>query len=265
MRVSIIGLGAVGSAALTVLQNYHSVVGYDIDGRGNWEDVINSEIAIVCVSTDAAGDGRLDMGNIHSVSERLAQDEYGGVMIVKSTLQPGTMDLIAENHPLLNISYMPEFLRERDAVDWFANPDRIVYSADGESEQMTLDCFSWVPSEIPRIRMSNLEAEFGKLAHNAFIATKVTFTCEIERIAKSRGIDANAVMEVVWSDRRVNNPAHLTPGLGGYSGKCVPKDTAALAFEDPDPGSIFHILDNRGGDEAVQSRSGTITINNDLQ
>lgn len=254
MNVSIIGLGSVGNAAFTVLQEYHSVTGYDIDGRGHWKDVISSEVTLVCVSTDAGEKNRLDMSNINSVAKRLSDDEYQGVMIVKSTLQPGTMDSIAERHPNLKISYVPEFLREKDAVEWFANPDRIVYSADQQSEQSTLSCFDWVPSSVPRLKMAHLEAEFGKLAHNAYIATKVTFTCEIERIANARGIDAHAIMEAVWTDRRVNNPAHLTPGLGGYSGKCVPKDTAALASEDSDPESLLHQLEKRGGAEAVSKR-----------
>ena len=253
MRISIIGLGSVGTAALTVLKNFHSVTGYDIDGRGEWDSVIKSEIAMICVSTDAGDNGRLDMANIHSVVELLSRDEYRGVVMVKSTLQPGTMDHIATTHPMLNISYVPEFLRERDAVEWFRNPDRIIYSADEESAKKTLDCFEWVDEDIPRIRMAHLEAEFGKLAHNAFIATKVTFTCEIERIANARGIDASAVMEVVWRDRRINNSAHLIPGRGGYAGKCVPKDTAALAAEDPDENSILHQLEKRGGESSVSN------------
>jgi len=254
LDVSIIGLGSVGNAAFTILKKYHSVTGYDINGKGRWEDVICSHVALVCVSTDAGEGGRLDMSNINSVAKRLSDDEYQGVMIVKSTLQPRTMNSIAERHPNLKISYVPEFLREKDAVEWFANPDRIVYSANQQSEQSTLACFDWVPASVPRLKMTHLEAEFGKLAHNAYIATKVTFTCEIERLAKGQGIDAHSIMEVVWTDRRVNNPAHLTPGLGGYSGKCVPKDTAALASEDSDPESLLHQLEKRGGAEAVSKR-----------
>ncbi len=254
LNISIIGLGSVGNAAFTVLQEHHSVTGYDIDGRGRWEDVISSDATLVCVSTDAGEDNQLDMSNINSVAKRLSDDEYQGVMIVKSTLQPGTMDSIADRHPNLSISYVPEFLREKNAVEWFANPDRIVYSADGISEQATLACFDWVPSETPRIKMSHLEAEFGKLAHNAYIATKVTFTCEIERLCKIYSIDAKKVMEVVWRDRRVNNPAHLTPYLGGFNGKCVPKDTQALANEDPDSNSTLHKLHERGEFGRVKER-----------
>jgi len=52
----------------------------------------------------------------------------------------------------------------------------------------------------------------------------------------------------------VNNPAHLTPNKGGFAGKCVPKDTAALAQLDPDKESILHMLSKRGSDEAHRER-----------
>ena len=89
----------MGNAAFTVLQEYHSVTGYDIDGRGLWKEVISSDAALVCVSTDAGENNRLDMSNINSVAKRLSDDGYQGVMIVKSTLQPGAMDSISNMYP----------------------------------------------------------------------------------------------------------------------------------------------------------------------
>jgi UDP-glucose 6-dehydrogenase len=50
------------------------------------------------------------------------------------------------------------------------------------------------------------------------------------------------------------NPAHLTPRLGGFTGKCVPKDTAALANIDPDKESLLHMLPKRGSDEVYRKR-----------
>ena len=82
----------------------------------------------------------------------------------------------------------------------------------------------------------------------------MTFTVEIERLAKTFNVDPVPVMETVWRDRRVLNPAHLTPNKGGFAGKCVPKDTAALAKLDPDPESLLHQLLPRGSDEAYRER-----------
>ena len=255
MKISIIGLGSVGKAAELGLAEFHEVSGYDIDGRGNWQDVLSSELTFVCVNTDAAVDSTLNMANVADVCSKLSKHEFFGVVVVKSTLHPGTMDLMKSEYPNLRLTYMPEFLREKDAVEWFTDPDRIVISGQEEDVKIALSSFEWVPQSIPRLRMKHLEAELGKLAHNAYIATKVTFTCEIERIAKDFCVDPYPVMESVWTDRRVRNSAHLTPGLGGFDGKCVPKDTAALSSVDRDPNSIFKILEERGSKEAVERRN----------
>ena len=252
--VSVIGLGSVGSAALTTFSKHFHSVGYDIDGRGKWEDVLMSKVAIVCVPTNATADATLDVSSIYQVADDLSNGGYSGLVVIKSTLQPGTMDSLNELHPALRLAYAPEFLRENDALAWFEAPDRLVYSCNTQDEEDFMACFNWIPKEVPRLKMTHLEAELGKLAHNAYIATKVTFTVEIERLAKEFSVDPVPIMETVWRDRRVLNPAHLTPNQGGFAGKCVPKDTAALANLDPDKASLLHQLVPRGSDEAYRKR-----------
>ena len=70
----------------------------------------------------------------------------------------------------------------------------------------------------PGATMTFREAELGKLAHNAYIATKVSFTNEIEQICNEQGADPEEVMSVVSADRRVGSREHLRPGLGPYEG-----------------------------------------------
>ena len=227
-RLGVIGLGAVGSAVKAGMESHHQVTGYDIDGRGSFDDILQTDAILACVPTDGLHDGRLDMSAIEATVDRLADAAYSGLIIIKSTLQPGTMDSLDAEYPNLRLCYMPEFLREKDAYEWFANPDRLVVSGSDDNVALALQLFVWVPDNVPRLPMSHLEAEIGKLAHNAYIATKVTFTCEMERLCMQAGAKPENVMAVVWNDRRVANPAHLTPGLGGFDGKCVPKDTQAL-------------------------------------
>ena len=255
MKIGIIGWGSVGNAAVLGLKPHHEVYGYDIDGRGRWSDIEESEIALICVQTDGNADGTLDMSNVFDVASNLNKSNYNGLVVIKSTLQPGTMDKLESIYPNFRFVYMPEFLREKDAIEWFANPDRIVASGSDNDIDLALDCFSWVPESIPRIRMKHVEAEIGKLAHNAYIATKVTFTCEIERICRSKNANPIPVMETVWTDRRVKNSAHLTPELGGFDGKCVPKDTRALASIDLDEESMIKILNMRGERDEVSKRT----------
>jgi UDPglucose 6-dehydrogenase len=245
-RVGIVGLGAVGTAVAKGMEPHHEIVGYDIDGRGDWDSIPATDAVLVCVPTDLSkkkGAKNLDTGPVLEVATRLDESSYAGVVILKSTLNVGTMECLQESHPELRLVYMPEFLREKDAVEWFADPDRLIASGEDEDVEEALALFEWVDSDVPRMAMKHKEAEIGKLAHNAYIATKVTFTCEIERLCLLHDVNPHPVMETVWRDRRVLNQAHLTPGLGGFDGKCVPKDTEALAsIDDRDGGLLQHVL-----------------------
>lgn len=234
MKIGIVGLGAVGTAVFEGMQSYHEVYGYDVDGRGSWEEILRTDVVFICVPTNGLSNGKLSSEIVEEIIARLSDSDFLGLTIIKSTLQPGTMTYLHSSYPHIRIVYMPEFLREKDALEWFQNPDRLVAGGSFDDVDEAWSCFDWVPESVPRLAMTFLEAEIGKLAHNSFIATKVTFTCEVERLCRTFDANPNAVMEVVWSDRRVQNSAHLTPGIGGFDGKCVPKDTQALRSLDVD-------------------------------
>jgi len=76
--------------------------------------------------------------------------------------------------------------------------------------------------------MDHRSAEIGKLAHNVYIATKFSFTNEIENICSEVGGNPEKVMSVIWADRKVKSKVHLIPNKGLYSGSCVPKDRHEL-------------------------------------
>ena len=250
-KISVIGLGSVGASVLNGMSKYHSTIGYDIDGRGDWQEVINSEFSFICVPTNANRDDSLDVSIVHQVINRLHKDNFKGTIIIKSTLYPHTMSVLQKEFKTLKLCYMPEYLREKDAQEWFDNPDRLVITEPKQISDPVLELFNWVDESIPRITMQCLDAEIAKLAHNAYIATKVTFTCEIERLCTLHGANADDVMRSIWVDRRINNKSHLVPGLGGFDGKCVPKDTYALAKFDSENKSLFNTLKKRGSAEIV--------------
>ncbi len=258
MAIGIVGLGAVGTAVLEGMRLHHDVHGYDIDGRGHWDRIISSDALFICVPTDGTTGGGLDSEVVEGVVSRVSDSAYEGLIIVKSTLQPGTMSRLQSIFPSVRIVYMPEFLREKDAAEWFQNPDRLVAAGSPEDVEEAFGYFEWVPESTPRLAMSELEAEIGKIAHNSFIATKVTFTCEVERICKTFDADPQPVMEVVWRDRRVQNRAHLTPGLGGFDGKCIPKDTQALRSLDVDT-PLLDTVYQTGSKDAVRKKMSDIS------
>ena len=162
MDVGIIGLGSVGNAVLKGMEAHHTVVGYDIDGRGEWDTILQTNIVLVCVPTDLSKNRKnLNMGPVQEVATRLDESSYKGLVIYKSTLNVGTMENLVASHPKLRLVYMPEFLRERDAEAWFANPDRLVVSGYDEDVEEALSLFEWVDSSVPRMPMEHMEAEIG--------------------------------------------------------------------------------------------------------
>jgi UDPglucose 6-dehydrogenase len=230
-QVGIIGLGAVGSAVRHALSFYHSSVGYDIKGEGSWNEILKTQAVFICVSTPEGEDGRLDCSAVDDVLSRLEGSNYSGICVIKSTVGVGYTDSAARRFPRLRLIYMPEFLREKSNFTWFVNPDRVVISGQEHDVDEVLELFTWVDGldeTVPVLRMSHIDAEIGKLAHNAYIATKVGFTEEIEKISREHGADPNQVMSVIHADRRVKSREHLRPGLGPYGGTCVPKDTREL-------------------------------------
>ena len=230
-QVGIIGLGAVGSAVRHALSFYHSCVGYDIKGEGAWNEILKTQAVFICVPTDEGVNDRLDCSAVDDVLSRLEGSRYSGICVIKSTVGIRYTDSAVRRFPRLRLVYMPEFLREKSNFTWFVNPDRIVISGQERDVDAVLELFSWVDGldeTVPVLRMSHIDAEIGKLGHNAYIATKVSFTEEMEQISSEHGADPNQVMSVIHADRRVKSREHLRPGLGPYGGKCVPKDTREL-------------------------------------
>ena len=226
--LGVIGLGSVGKSIKHTFSFFYPTRGYDILGDYSWEKILESNILFICVPTPESQRGRLDCTIVTDVLEKLYRDGYNGIIVIKSTIGIGFMEKSLQQYPELRLVYMPEFLREKNNFIWFVSPDRLVISGAPEDIEETLSYFRWIDEDVPILRMSHREAEIGKLAHNAFIAVKVSFTNEVETICRDNHADPEKVMSVIWADRRVKSREHLKPNLGPYGGKCVPKDTREL-------------------------------------
>ena len=240
--VGVIGLGSVGTALSAVMGYFYSVIGYDVLGDYDWNKVLGCEAVFVCVQTPEGEDGRLDCSHIDEVLSRLQGDRFSGVVVIKSTLRVGFMDNAIKKYPALSLVYSPEFMSEKNAFIWTANPDRIVISGNEELMDYVHNLYIWAKDAII-IRTDYKSAEIGKLAHNAYIAMKVTYTNTMEKISESCGANASDVMKIIYTDRRVANSAHLEPYKGPYGGKCVPKDTSELINAFGDKARLIRVAD----------------------
>jgi UDP-N-acetyl-D-mannosaminuronate dehydrogenase len=112
----VIGLGTVGgtvAAAFEAVDN--AVVGFDpYVGTGSAADLAACGVIFVCVPTPPSEEGSLDVTAvwkaITDVEPYLAERT---IVVVKSTVPPGTSDRLTDAFPRLEFASIPEFLVAR--------------------------------------------------------------------------------------------------------------------------------------------------------
>lgn len=278
MKISVFGLGYVGAVSMVCLaRDGHDVVGVDVDpikldllrsGRSPiveegiqelTRDVVASgrvtvtadvaaaieatELSFVCVGTPSSQNGSQNLDAIRSVmksiGEALARKPGFHVVVLRSTVQPGTLAGVVK--PILEtasgkkvdadfgLCFQPEFLREGSSIKDYDRPPLTIVGAESERSSNVLRAlFGHLPCEF--VVTSVGVAEMMKYAANAFHAVKITFANEIGRLSQSVGVDGREVMDLICMDRQLNiSRAYLKPGFA-FGGSCLPKDLRALTY-----------------------------------
>jgi UDP-glucose 6-dehydrogenase len=81
---------------------------------------------------------------------------------------------------------------------------------------------------------SNAEAEMVKHYRNTFLTVKVSYCNELAQFCRLKDIDYERVRQISTMDTRIGESHTHVPGpdgLGGFGGKCFPKDTKSLFYE----------------------------------
>jgi GDP-mannose 6-dehydrogenase len=278
MDISVFGLGYVGAVSAACLSNGgHTVIG--VDPQTAKVDAINagrspvverhvdrltgaaraagslsatsdaaaavraSDVALVCVGTPSQSNGDLDMTYLervcHDIGTALRDDDRSFVVVVRSTLLPGTTRGLVipvlerasgrrAGHDL-GVCVNPEFLREGSAVaDFFDPPKVIVGASDDRAAAVACEIARQDPA--PLIETDIEVAEATKYVDNAWHALKVAFANEVGTFAKHHDIDAHRVMDIFCLDDKLNLSAkYLKPGPA-FGGSCLPKDVRALTY-----------------------------------
>ena len=203
--------------------------------NGNLRFLSNEEVSealgdviVIATGTPTSKDGTADLSQVKSSIEWVMKKQpTGGIILVKSTVPPGTGVRLCETLLGDDVSrYVsnPEFLREGRAIeDWF-HPDRILLGGTGEAID-TIKCL-YKGIEAPYVITDVTSAEMIKYAANAFLATKISFINEIAALCDRLGATIDDVSSGIALDPRIG-PAFLEAGVG-YGGSCFPKDVRAL-------------------------------------
>lgn len=244
--VAVIGLGVVGGAVYEALKDAgYETLGYSRSKQINSYDEIveKAKVIFLVPGTPARENGTVNMDAIHDIMENL-DERYEAkpelekpVVVIKSTVIPGTNATLSKIYPGFTFVSSPEFLTELTALSDFKNPDRTVIGTESDEVfEMLITIYDDIEGNNvdsgPIMHVSPIEAELIKYFSNLFLATKVIFANEANKIAQLYGAEWNgSIATGVGMDHRIGDSHFQVTEKGGFGGMCFPKDTKGLYNE----------------------------------
>lgn len=241
-KIGIIGRGFVGTA---VEFGFSAQTGCNAEIRAydknpsksihTLEETVNeSDFIFLSVPTPSNPDGSMHLGILESALKDIesVNKRNGNIILIRSTVIPGTTEMLAKKFTKLNIVFNPEFLTERSAKFDFINQSRFVLGGRKRNTAKVAELFKWrFGNSIPCIETNFQTAEMVKYMNNCFFATKVSFLNEMRQVSDECGVDWDMAVEGFVRDGRVghshmNVPGH--DGKWGFGGSCFPKDMLAM-------------------------------------
>ena len=222
MRIGIIGKGFVGSAVeycfscdpkfktnIKVYDKNPALSTHTLD-----ETINDSEIVFLSVPTPANSDGSINTKIVENILSEISQCRNNdSIILLKSTVIPGTTEFFSKKFPELKIVFNPEFLTEK-------------------LTNRVSELYNWrFQNSVPIIQTNFQTAELIKYMNNCFLATKVSFMNEMKMIASKTNVNWDKAVEGFIGDPRVGASHVNVPGNDGklgFAGSCFPKDLQAI-------------------------------------
>lgn len=231
MKIGILGIGMIGNALKKGFEQKHKVSFYDPKfEESSFSDVLDSEVIFICVPTDQKEDGSCDVTIVNKCLEQLNHVNYGGVVVIKSTVRPGFTEASSLKYPSLTLAFVPEFLRERCAFDDFMNMETLIIGTlNSEVFEKISEAHAFLtPKKI--IQLKSFEAEVVKYMSNVYKAMKVVYANIIYELVNKKNGNYKSVLDSFLSlGIKEEDYMTVTNEFRGYGGYCLPKDTTALA------------------------------------
>jgi len=235
MSIGIIGQGFVGNAIYQKFKNYYDVKTFDIKGmiyrNSTEQETLDNEIVFICLPTPMNIDGSCHIDIVEAAVKRVFEFGVAKIVVIKSTVPPGTVAKWNKQFPSLSVVFNPEFLTEANAVNDFENQTRIILGGPRKGTTKLKTIYSKVFPKATIVKTDSTYAEMVKYVTNSFLATKVSFANEMYQICEGLDVDYDKVIEYACYDERLGNSHWNVPGPDGdfgYGGHCFPKDVKAL-------------------------------------
>ena len=240
MKIGIVGQGFVGKAVKEGLQNHHKLNTFDLVQKSTCKSLLElvekSKVIFICVPTPMNKDGSCNISIVENVVKGIDEVVYykklkNIVVVIKSTIPPGTTEKLNNKFKNIQIVFNPEFLTEANAIKDFKNQNRIIIGGPRPASTKVRQLFYKVFPKAHIIKTHSNIAEMVKYMTNTFLSTKVSFANEIKMICDKLNIDYDKVIEYSTYDDRLGKSHWAVPGPDGklgFGGSCFPKDLNAL-------------------------------------
>ncbi|MCX6779221.1 MAG: hypothetical protein NTU97_03245, partial [Candidatus Magasanikbacteria bacterium] len=152
------------------------------------------------------------------------------IIVIKSTILPGTTLVYQKKFPQHKILFNPEFLTELTADYDTQNPNRQILGVTGQSHDVAEQVMSLLAKAPFEKIIKAEEAELVKYFNNCFYALKVAFVNQMFDLSSKLGVNYDNIKECVRTEPMMgtNHFEIFHKGYRGYGGKCLPKDVRSL-------------------------------------
>ena len=248
-KIGIVGQGYVGCAVKSVFEKHYDILTYDVKNTLSNVDTLehlvrNVEVIFVCVptpmnkdrscNTDIVEDVISDINDVVRIDRLNHNPKTDKIVVIKSTVPPGTTDRLNKKYAGVNVIFNPEFLTEMNFLEDFKNQTRIILGGTRKGTNKLRQIYSKVFPNATIVKTGSKTAEMVKYFINSFLATKVTFANEMKIICDEIGIDYDKVVEYATYDERLGKSHWAVPGPDGdygFGGHCLPKDVSAIVSQ----------------------------------
>lgn len=166
---------------------------------------------------------------VEDVVREIKSNDENAFVVVRSTTPIGFCEKLSSKFNI-RIVHMPEFLREKTALEDMFNPDRIIVGITSVHENDLINMFHYsvaFPSTKPAFLVDATTSEIVKLVSNAWLSTQISFWNEIKKLCDVYGVNPQLVADVCCLDKRISRYGAMMLGKP-FGGKCLPKDLDTL-------------------------------------
>ena len=212
-NIGIIGWGYVGSATGSgfATNKKNNIFWYDKYKKSpNTQDEViqKSEFIFLCLPTPMFRDySGTNMEIISSVIDEIAPKLFSTdkILIVKSTVLPGTTAAYAKKYKKVDFAMNPEFLTQENAISDFLNPSRTIIGAkDNKIAERVKNLYQTIlPKNQTYFLTDTTSAEISKFMSNLMLASKIILANEFYFLAKKVGVNYDGRRQMVEADKRI--------------------------------------------------------------